>query len=587
MKVAEYVADFLANLSNQPDRTRVYGICGAGAMHLNDAICHHAGIDMVPMQHEQAATFAAEAEARVTGNIGVVSVTAGPGGSNTLTGVACAYVDSIPLLVIAGQVTTHTIGNRLVRQGGMNELPMVELMRPITKHAVTVMRPDCVRLELEKALFLATTGRKGPVYVEFPLDVQAAEVDPDQLEAFQPWEPSSADIYPVVEKIYGYLEAAKRPVVIIGNGVRLAGACAELRIMVNRLQAPVISSWSAADIISTDHPCYIGRCGIFGDRASNWVVQNADLILAIGTRLSPAQTGHHAHLFAPKALKIVVDVDIAEAKKKSIGAWIGLTCGAKRFLEAFKPGTHKGTWLEECRSRMVPEERALSPAQLTSYGFIEALNPLLEDDAVVITDVGFCFIPTMQTLRLKDTQRLIHSCGVSPMGWALPAAIGAALSTDRQVVCLTGDGGLMLNIQELYTVASENLPIAIFVYCNNGYATMRIAQNNHFKRESISGPNSGLPISADMLLRVARGFGIRTVDIQSGAGLTAAVQAALKSRGPVFVVLRLPEDELITPRVQAAMEDGGKFKPVELIDQWPRLANPKPEPALLLPEPSL
>lgn len=557
MKVSEFVADFIAGLQapEGAQQRNVYGICGAGAMHLNDAICHHPGIRVVPMQHEQAATFAAECEARLHNTIGIVHVTAGPGGSNTLTGVACAWVDSIPLLIIAGQVTSHTMrASSGLRQGGMNELPMVDLMQPITKYAATVTDPYLARYQLERAVWYAMNGRRGPVFLEFPLDIQGAEFDPVKSAGYAPSKPLERRFN--IEGVEKAVAAAERPVVIVGNGVRLADACPEFVRMAAALKAPVVTSWGAADIMP---PFSRGRCGIFGDRRANWTVQNADLILAIGTRLSVAQIGHHAKLFAPNATKIVVDIDGCEASKLSISADLVVEMDAKIFLEKFRPPQAPREWLEQCKIE-APE-----PAhQSMSYKFVNELGKHI-DPMVVVTDVGFCFIPTMQVLKLRYGQRLIHSHGVSPMGWALPAAIGAAMSGASPVICLVGDGGLMLNLQELYTVVEYNLPIAIVVYCNNGYATMRIAQNNHFKRESMD-PK----ISADMLLRVARGFGLPCIDVKDMIELPAAVQAMFRSvkLGPIFVALRLPENEVIAPRVQAAMEDG-RFKPVTLTEQWP------------------
>jgi len=307
MKLSDYVAEFVSKLS-----PRVYTICGAGAMHLNDSICHHPGIKAIAMHHEQAATMAAEADARVTNGIGVVCVTAGPGGTNTLTGLAGAWVDSIPLLVIAGQVTSSTLASPFggQRARGMNELPMTEIVNPVTKYAAMVGDPLLIRHYLQAAYEVAMQERRGPVWIEIPLDVQAAEIDPETLEyaEWRTWLPS-----PQIEHI-DVLPKASRPIMIIGNGIRLSGAEDHLRRFLDRFHMPVLTSWGARDIIP-DHPCVIGSGGIFGDRASNWAIQNADLILAVGTRLSYPQTGHNRELFAPDAIKIVVDIDDLEASK--------------------------------------------------------------------------------------------------------------------------------------------------------------------------------------------------------------------------------------------------------------------------------
>lgn len=575
MKVAEYVANYIASIS-----PRVYGVCGAGAMHLNDAIAGHPGICVISMQHEQAAAMAAEADARVTGKMSVVSVTAGPGGTNAMTGVACAYVDSIPMLIIAGQVTASTmIGHSGLRQVGMNELDMVSLMRPITKHAVTVTDPSRIREILERAVHLATHGRHGPVFVEIPLDVQAAEISQMHLWSFVP--PGQLDsaryLKGKVADVLKALGAAKRPVVIVGNGVRLADACAEFRRVFDHLGVPVVSSWGAIDIMPTNHQFYIGRCGLFGDRASNFAVQSADLILAIGTRLSVAQIGHASQMFAPHATKIIVDIDANEAcHKPTIKADIDVVADARDFLSQFWPHVQVPSlydeWTLHCQQMREKYPPIVSwPGDgINSYFFVEQLAQHLDDDAVIVTDVGFCFIPTMQTMKIRDGQRLIHSAGVSPMGWGLPAAIGASFAGRGQTVCLTGDGGLMMNLQDLQTVVHNQLPIAIFVFENNGYATMQIAQRTHFKREVMSSPRSGM--SLPDFAKLARGFGLYVMEFDQQNALSHSLPIIfdIASQGPVVVVMHMEPGELIQPRVQARVENG-KFLPTNIADLWPHL----------------
>lgn len=575
MKVAEYIANFIAEMS-----PRVYGVCGAGAMHLNDALANHPGLHVISMQHEQAAAMAAEADARVSGQIGVVSVTAGPGGTNAVTGVACAYVDSIPMLIIAGQVTTWTmIGNSGLRQGGMNELDLVSVMKPVTKYAVTVTEPHMIRYILGRAAHTAMHGRKGPVFVEIPLDVQAAEIDPQALMPFHNPGEVLNDLYldHKVSEVLKALGEAKRPVVIVGNGVRLANACGEFRRVFDHLGIPVVSSWGGADIMPTDHEFYVGRCGLFGGRASNYAVQSADLILAIGTRLSAAQIGHASSLFAPHAKKIVVDIDKMEVvSKPTLRPDIGVIADAREFLARFWPHVQVPSlydeWTKRCQEM---KDRYLplvgTPANgINSYYFVEQLSEHLEPGAVVVTDVGFCFIPTMQTLKLREGQRLIHSAGVSPMGWGLPAAIGAAMAGARQTVCLTGDGGMMMNLQDLQTIVHNQLPIAIFIFENNGYATMRIAQHAHFKREVMSSPRSGM--SLPNFTKLARAFGIYVMEFNVQNALAHSLQSIfdIASQGPVIVVMHMEPNEMIMPRVMARTENG-KFLPTDISDLWPYL----------------
>lgn len=582
MKLAQYVADWIASFS-----PRVYAVCGAGAMHLNDAICHHDWIDVIAVHHEQAACFAAEAEARITNEPSVVHVTAGPGGTNTMTGIACAFVDSIPMIVLAGQVSSETMRAGLrYRQYGMNELDMLTMVKSITKYCASVTRPDSIRYHLERALHLANTGRKGPVWLEIPLDIQAAEIDPASLRAFNVAE------YPVIEnqaylarnavKVMDMIAAAKRPLMIIGNGVRLSGACDDLLRLVNLLEIPVVSSWNASDIVPNDYSWYIGRCGIFGGRVANRAVQDADVILAIGTRLSVAQIGHDTTAFAPHAAKIVVDIDPFEAER--LNPHLAVVADAGEFIRALfdRIGPWRGrfqstvSWVRPWASGTLEDRPALldPDAGVDAYRFVRMLPRFLDDNAIVVTDVGFSFIPVMQELSLRPGQRLFHSSGVSPMGWALAAAIGAAKAApDCQVVCLIGDGGLMVNIQEFHTIAQLGLRITVFVFCNDGYATMRLTQQHHFQRESISGPNSGRAIAPEMIIDVAERFNLPTYFLESDDELDEFTDGLFNPRRltPCVVALSMAPDQVISPRVMSYMKDG-QMIPGRLDAMWPPLA---------------
>lgn len=582
MKLSDYIANFIANLGIE----RMYTVCGGGAMHLNDSLCNHPGYRPIAMHHEQGAAMAAEAETRVNGRIGVIHVTAGPGGTNTATGVASAWVDSIPMLVIAGQVTsTTTIGGRNIRQLGTNELDLVSIMTPITKYAVMITEPNMIRYHLEKAVYLATTGRPGPVWIEVPLDIQTAQIDENALPGFQPFGTAIVGrgedyVARQVARCLKLLAGAKRPLIIAGNGIRLANAVPQIRELVERMGIPVVSSWTASDMFDTAHPLYVGRPGIFGDRPGNFAVQNADVLFAIGSRLSVPQIGHNPKLFAPNAKQIIVDIDENEIFKPTLRPDVPVAADAKTFLDTLLAGLDGfnlpdySPWATRCRDwkqryPVMQEEYRTAEDGVNSYFFVDVLSDKLADDGIVVTDVGSSFIPTMQMLRLKYGQRLIHSCGVSSMGWGFPGSIGATFSSGKQTICLSGDGGMMMNIQELQTVVHHKLPLIIFVFANNGYMTMRQTQMNYFGRLSVSNPESGL--SVPDFVAVAKGFGIEGMHIHSNQELIDNMDAILAHKGPFLCELRLPEMHPIIPRVQTKRDEAGNFLPTPIEDLFPFL----------------
>lgn len=582
MKLAQFVADFIASIS-----PRVYGVVGAGAMHLNDAICHHPGIQFIAMHHEQAAATAAEADARVTNKIGVVHVTAGPGGTNAITGVAGAYVDSIPMLVIAGQVTTSTMrAGHGLRQFGTNELPVADLMGPITKWSLTITNPERIRYVLERALGVAMSGRRGPVFVEIPLDVQAAEVDPAEMIGYEEFSGRSTVSARDLESVFHWLSQAQRPLILVGNGIHLAGAEDDLARLVALSGIPVVTSWNGIDLLDSDDNLVIGRPGVMGDRAGNFAVQNCDCLLAIGTRMSIPQTGHAQNLYAPNARMIVVDIDGRELSKPIAdrGADVRsqelIGADAGDFLrEALKLVSWRDdldAWRARCLEWkqsypvMLPEYRE-SKNGVNAYAFIEELGKHLDDDAIVVTDVGAAYQATHQSLQLKRGQRLFHSGGVSAMGVGIPLAVGAKLAGgNRQVVCLVGDGGAMVNIQELETIARLGLDIKIFVFCNDGYQTMQYTQKTHFGRESASSSASGFRCAN--FGRLATEFGLERENIRGSDVDGDIINDVLKHRGPALCEVHLPENQILAPRLQSKLNDKGEFILPAFDDMWPHLS---------------
>jgi len=575
MRLSDFVADFLAGITGH-----VFGVCGGGAMYLNDAIAHHPKLKWVATHHEQAAAFAAEAYARVSNNVGVVHVTAGPGVTNAMTGVACAWADSLPMMVIAGQVDSSTLMTS-TRQLGISEVNGEVLMRPITKYSVCVRSPEMIRFHLERALHVATSGRMGPVFLEIPLNVQNAEINPSELMGYVYVEP-----FPVKSIDHDVLEcaemvkAAKRPVILLGNGVRLAGVASGAHRLLD-LGIPVLSSWSGSDIIDSTHENYIGRPGLIGDRAGNFAIQNADLVLAIGTRLSIPQTGHNYKGFAPNATLIMVDIDVAEIRKKTLNVKFGIVADAGDFIEIFLDKYFDDStilwspWMDRCRAwkekyPAIKPEYAETKDGVHAYYFLKCLSEAIDDDAIIVTDVGTAFVATMQAMPMTGKQRMFHSPGIAPMGYGLPAAIGAYYAgKGRQIICLTGDGGTMFNLQELQTIATHKIPIAIFVYANNGYKTMQTTQGNHFGREAVASP--GEDISWPDFTNVASSLGFRSFSFHTTAAVEVSLRSGLLNYDEPFVsVINLSPSQTISPVVKTKVEDG-RFIPVMIEDMWPYL----------------
>lgn len=584
VKLSDYVFSFIQELGTK----HVFAVCGGAAMHLVDSLGKNSHLRYVATHHEQAAAMAAEGYSRISDKPGVVMVTSGPGGTNTITGLCGAWVDSIPLIFISGQVTTDTlIGNTGLRQFGIQESDIVNLVKPVTKYAVTIKNPASVKYHLQKALYLATGGRPGPVWLDIPLDIQSKLVDINELVSFDPKEIKQKKkpslLSTEIDKCINMLKKAKRPVLIAGYGIRLSNGQDEFRRLVERLRIPVITSWTASDLLDADHRLYIGRSGIFGDRAGNFTVQNADLLLIIGSRMSIPQVGYNYHAFAREAKKIMVDIDIKELKKPSLKIDLPLVTDAKEFMsELLKRVERLGLsktvngWVKICRKWKIkypvvlPEYRDRKDA-VNSFYFIDVLSQKLDKSAVIVTDMGTSFTCTMQTFKVKQGQRLFTSAGHSSMGFGLPGAIGACFANNRKkVICITGDGGLQMNIQELQTVAHHHLPIIIFVLNNGGYLTIKLMQQNHFGRYVGSNKESGL--TCPDIVKIAGAYGIKAERINNHDELHAKIGLVLAQPGPFICEIIMPQDQPLIPRVSSLKKPDGTILSKPLEDMYPFLS---------------
>lgn len=566
----------------------IFLVTGGGAMHLNDAIGREPRLHYVCNHHEQASAMAAECYARIANTPGVVNVTTGPGAINSLNGVFGAWTDSIPMLVISGQVKRETskvvTGFDYLRQLGDQEVDITSMVRGITKYAVLVEDPDSIRYHLERAYYLAGHGRPGPCWLDIPVDVQGAEIDDSNLRSYNSGEDEIKwprdEIARVCAEIIQRIRTAQRPVIMAGTGVRLSGAVAEFEQVIGNLQIPVTTAW-AHDLMASDDPLFCGRPGTIGERAGNFTVQNADLLLVLGSRLNIRQVSYNWRSFAPNAYKIQVDVDAGEMKKPTVQPDMAVHCDLKIFLpemlrqlEQQQYVTVHNDWLTWCRERLrrypvvQPKQRHPGPP-LNPYYFIELLEAMLaEDDAIICADATACIVP-FQALQLKKGQRLISNSGSASMGYDLPAAIGAAFARDgKRVICLAGDGSIQLNLQELQTIVHHRLPIKIFVLSNNGYLSIRTTQKNFFGRMIGESKQSG--VSFPDITRVATAYGIPNllVDCESQV---RQLKGAMAQPGPLLVEAVLDPAQEFEPRLRSRRREDGAIETPALEDMYPFL----------------
>jgi acetolactate synthase-1/2/3 large subunit len=597
MKLSDYVARAVADQGV----TQVFMMTGGGAMHLNDSFGFEPRLRCVFNHHEQACAIAAEGYARVSGKTALVNVTTGPGGVNALTGVHGAWTDSIPMLIVSGQVKRETMAGSYdipgLRQLGDQEIDIVRMAAGITKSAEVVRDPASIRYALEKALYLVSHGRPGPCWLDIPIDVQAAQIDPAQLRGYDP-DAEGTDLTALEQQcadVLARLAAAERPVMLVGTGVRLAGALELFDAVKSRLGIPVAPAWTAVDQVASDDELYCGRTGTIGDRAGNFAVQNADVLLVIGSRLNIRQVSYNWGSFARHAFKIQVDVDPAELVKPTVRPDLGIASDAKLFLETlnrrieasgFDRAKHRA-WVEWCRERVrrypvvEARHRVVKNGLVNPYDFVEQLFARLRADEVVVCGNATASVVGFQAGAVKRGQRIFANSGCAAMGYDLPAAIGAATAVrDRRVVCLAGDGSIQLNVQELQTVVHNKLPIKLFVLNNNGYLSMRMSQGGFFKRFVGEGPASG--ISFPSMVALASAYGIPAATAQ-GEGFAATIDQALASDGPFLCEVMLDPEQQFEPKLSSRQLPDGRMVSSPLEDLFPFLSREELAANLFIP----
>lgn len=593
-RLADYVADFLAARGVAD----VFSVVGGGAMHLNDAFGHHEKLHVTYNHHEQACAIAAEAYARLDNRIAAVCVTTGPGGTNALTGVLGGWLDSIPMFIVSGQVRYDTTARyalkaagAAVRAMGDQEYDIVRSVAPMTKYAVMIEDPASIRFHLEKAWHLAVTGRPGPVWIDIPVNFQGSYIETDNLTGYDPAEddaklpPPVADgvIRTVLEKIRG----AKRPVFHAGYGIRLSGGYEAFREALEKLHIPIVTYWNAVDLIEDEHPLYCGRAGNMGDRPGNWAIQNADLILAVGTRISIRQVGYNWKTWARAAEVIMVDIDQGEMKKPTLHVDMPIWADAKDFLTklnaaAQAPVFTGDDWIAVCQGWkrdypvVQPRQWQENGSTANVYAFVRYLSSRLPENSLTAVSNGACCVVGNQAYVIQKGSRMANNSAVASMGYGLPAAIGTCIGGGRRdTVCLEGDGSIMMNLQELQTILTNRLPIKLFLINNSGYHSIRITQTNLFSdRCKIGiGPESG-DLSFPKFELLAKAFGYPYFAAHSNEEMKTAVDQALKTDGPVFTEIftdtkqvwepksstkRLPDGTLVSP----PLEDLAPFLPRE------------------------
>ena len=575
------LSDYLAKrLKEHCGIKHFFMVSGGGAMHLNDSLGKY--IPYIANHHEQACAIAAEGYARINQKLAVVNVTTGPGGLNCLNGVFGQWTDSVPVLYISGQVKRQTTLAHFpdihLRQLGDQEVDIISVVKPLTKYAVSVTEPEKIKYHLDKAVYEATTGRFGPVWIDIPIDVQAAMIDENNLKEFQVPEKQSYkfNIDETVKKI----NSAKRPLIIAGHGIRLSGQIDNFHKLLDSLKIPVVATFNGFDLIEDDNPNYAGRIGTVGQRAGNFALQNADLILCLGTRNNIRQTSYNWENFAKNAYKIVVDIDNAELNKPTLKPNLAICADLKDFIPSLLDkinNVERKDWLKFCvdlkakYSFEKTKEYENKDSVINPYYFTRKLTQQLSENDIFVMANGSACVCAFQTAKVKKGQRYILNSGNASMGYDLPASIGAVLEAGkRNVICYAGDGSIMMNLQELQTIKHHNLPVKIFVINNGGYSSIRQTQKNFFNGH-MTGSGSDSGVSMPDFKKIAETFGIKSFIIKSAADVEKQIKEILSLQEPVLCEIIVEKEYSFIPKLSAKKLPDGTMVSPSLEDMYPFL----------------
>lgn len=598
IKVSDYIAQFLVDHGISD----VFTVTGGGAMHLNNSLGWQKGLNCIYNHHEQACAIAAESYARIYNKIAAVCVTTGPGGTNAMTGVVGGYLDSIPMLIISGQVrydtTVRSTGLNL-RAMGDQEFDIIKSVESMTKYCEMVIDPKKIRYNLEKALHIAQTGRPGPCWLDIPLDVQGAYVDIDTLEGYDPTEYNKSLPEPVsddlIEQILHKIKTSKRPILYAGNGIRISGGFDAFKSVVDKLNIPVVTGWNSIDAIYDEHPLYVGRGGIMGDRPGNFAVQNSDMVLSIGNRLSIRQVGYNYKTWAREAYTIINDIDKEELKKPTLHVDMPVWADAKNLLEKLdnalpnKPLFSGTEWLERCNAwkqnyPVVLNKHYEDKNQTNVYCFMKELSNRLSEGQITVVGNGSACVVGSHGYTIKKEQRFIINSAIASMGYDLPAAIGACVAENNQdIILVTGDGSIQMNIQELQTIIHHKMPIKIFVINNSGYHSIRQTQMNFFGEPLIGiGPDSG-DLTFPDLGKLAAAYGYPYFSCHSNSELNEVLDNTLMHNGPVICEIFVSSEQIFEPKSATKRLEDGTLISAPLEDLAPFLSREELKSNMIIP----
>lgn len=591
------LSDYVIKRLEETGAKHMFMLPGGGAMHLNDSLGKSKKIQYICCLHEQACAIAAEAYARVNNKIGLLMVTTGPGGTNALTGVAGAYLESTPMFVVSGQVKrADMINHQGIRQQGMQELDIISVVRSMTKYAALVDEPNMIRYHLERALYEATHGRKGPVWLDIPLDVQATMIDENTLSGYTPFELDVDEIYieRQVLQVIELLNRSERPILMAGNGIRMANAIEDFHELIHSLNIPVVTTWNGIDLIEDDNPLFYGRPGGLGQRYANFMQQNSDFFLSIGARLNLLQTGYNFNGFARCATKVMIDIDENELHKTNVRPDVAICSDAKLFIKLLLKNKDKivlknrkkwfdyGNRLKQ-KYPIVLEEYRKTTGLANTYVLLEEItNQMTNKDIFIAGSSGSCIEISMQVFKVKKGQRVFTTKGLASMGYGVPSTIGGALASGKKTVCVNGDGGFQMNIQELQTIKRLNLPIKIFVLCNKGYAAIYGTQTNLFAGHLVA-CNEESNLTIPDIVSIAQAYHLRTAEINNNQEISAKVKEVLEGDDPVICAVSVPLNLKVSPKQVSYKRSDGQMESLPLEYLNPMLPEDEFKENMIIP----